>query len=241
VAPGHDQPRWGVGDAVAGWMVAYAGAVVGGALILSIAHPAKDRNGNPVLSLALIALLQLPLWFGFVGAPVYAAAKKGQGVVRDFGLRVRAPDVAVGVAVGLVSQWVLVPLVSLPWLRLLGKTTEDMGKVAQQLTDKATNPLGVVLLVLIVAIGAPIAEELFFRGLVFRSVQRWLGPVPGIAISALAFGATHFELLQFPALTAFGAVLAWLAWRTGRLGPGIVAHMAFNGIVVVSLVSHRLG
>jgi membrane protease YdiL (CAAX protease family) len=50
------------------------------------------------------------------------------------------------------------------------------------------------------------------------------------------FGVTHFQLLQFPALVAFGAVLGFLALRTGRLGPSIVAHMAFNAVTVTALV-----
>ena len=54
--------------------------------------------------------------------------------------------------------------------------------------------------------------------------------------SAALFGAAHLEPLQFPALFVFGLVAAVLATRTGRLGPGIWAHVAFNSVAVVNLV-----
>ncbi|MEY2447361.1 MAG: protease family protein, partial [Acidimicrobiaceae bacterium] len=50
------------------------------------------------------------------------------------------------------------------------------------------------------------------------------------------FGAAHFEPLQFPALFAFGLVAAGLATRTGRLGPGMWAHVAFNAVAVAGLL-----
>ena len=57
-----------------------------------------------------------------------------------------------------------------------------------------------------------------------------------VAIGTAVFAAAHFEPLQFPALFVFGLVAAVLATRTGRLGPGIWAHLAFNGFAVYSLL-----
>lgn len=87
--------------------------------------------------------------------------------------------------------------------------------------------------------GAPLVEELFFRGLLLRAL---LGrtPVPvAVVISALLFGLAHFEAVQFAGLAAFGVILALLAWRTGRLMPGIGAHAAFNMAAVFSVVHIR--
>jgi membrane protease YdiL (CAAX protease family) len=92
-----------------------------------------------------------------------------------------------------------------------------------------------LLIVAIVAL-APLVEELFFRGLLQRSLLRWMGPAPAIALQAGVFALTHFQKLQFAALFAFGAVLGYVAHRTGRLGPGIAAHMVFNGVAVFNLV-----
>ena len=58
-------------------------------------------------------------------------------------------------------------------------------------------------------------------------------------VSALLFGLAHFEAVQFAGLAAFGVVLGVLAWRTGRLTPGIGAHAAFNAAAVVAVVHLR--
>lgn len=251
VAGQADTPRWGLADAVVGWLVAEVLAVLASGIILS-ATGYLDPIGQAVLDVVgrahgvklaarvtplwLVAVLQVFLWFGLLGAPLYATRRKGQGVVRDLGLRFAPTDVPLGIAIGLVSQFVLVPLVSLPWIALLGRDTSDLETPARALADKATDPVGVVLLALIVAIGAPLIEELFFRGLLMRAIERLLGTAAAVVLSAVAFGITHFELLQFPALAAFGAVLAVLTARAERLGPAIFAHFAFNASTVVLLL-----
>jgi membrane protease YdiL (CAAX protease family) len=57
-----------------------------------------------------------------------------------------------------------------------------------------------------------------------------------VGLTAVCFGLAHFEALQLIGLVGFGVVLGSLAWRTGRLGPGIVAHAAFNAVTFVALV-----
>jgi len=88
----------------------------------------------------------------------------------------------------------------------------------------------------VVVIAAPIVEELFFRGLVLRSLERRVGTRWAIVASAALFGAAHLEPLQFPALFLFGLVAAVLTVRSGRLGPSTMAHVAFNGIAVFNLL-----
>ncbi len=232
-------PRWGVTDAIVGWVVAEVAAIVIGSAVLSLAGYSGERATMAHLPLTLIALTYPPLWLGFVGAPVHAAVRRGNGLVRDFACRLSAVDLPIGIAAGVASQIVLVPIVSLPLLKLLGRTASDLEAPARTLADKANDPLGVVLLFVIVVIGAPIAEEMFFRGLVMRSVERHLGVPAAIGISAVAFGVTHFEGLQTPALIAFGVVLGWLVYRTNRLGTSIVAHMTFNAVSIISLLVRR--
>lgn len=227
-------PRWGLGEAAAGWVGAEVLGLIVGSIILTATGYAGTKSTD--LPLRLLVLVQVPFWAGLVLAVWYAGRYKGSGVVHDFGLRVRALDVPVGAAIGLACQFVLVPLISWPFLVLSHKTAEDLSSVATNLTDKATDWVGVVLLVIIVGIGAPIVEELFFRGLLLRALERRYGTAAAVVLSGLIFGITHFELLQLPALTAFGIVLALLAVRTRRLGPGIAAHAAFNLVAVTTLL-----
>jgi membrane protease YdiL (CAAX protease family) len=221
-----------VGDALLGLLVANVLAIVVGTMILVAAgHAETDADELP---LTLIALIQVPLWVGYLGAPLWAAARKGARLVEDFGLRVTWADVPLGLVAGALTQLLLIPILYLPIFWVFGD--QDLSAEARELTDRADSPLGVVLLIVIVVIGAPIIEELFFRGLFLRALERrWNTPV-AVIVSSAVFGLVHLQLLQLPALILFGAVAAFLAVRTGRLGAPIFAHVAFNAIAVATLL-----
>lgn len=227
--------RWGLGDAWLGLLIANAAALIGGVVILA-ASGYTDTDSDE-LPLTVIALMQLPLWAGYLTMPLLAARRKGNGVVVDFGLRVRPWDVPVGLVIGVLTQVVLVPVIYFPIFQIIGK--RDVSADARALTDRADDPFGIVLLVLIVVIGAPVVEELFFRGLLLRSAERKWGKAWAVVVSSLVFGAVHLQPLQFPALVVVGVVFALLALRTGRLGPSIFAHMGFNAVAVGSLLAAR--
>lgn len=227
--------RWGMGDAAAGWLIAQGAALVLGALILTLLGYGAGTTTDD-LSLGAIALTYPPLWLGFVGVPIWAATTKGLGWVQDFKATIRWTDVPLGLAIGAAAQIVLVPLLSLPVLWLSGTDMDELSKPAQDLADKAVGPGSAILFILIVGLGAPIAEELFYRGLVLRSFEKRWGPGIALAATSLWFGASHFQALQLVALVGAGAVFGVLAQRSGRLGLAITAHMGFNLTTVVSLL-----
>lgn len=228
-----DQVRWGMGDAVLGTVLTVTvPALVGTAVLLS-----SGRTDFAGASLAAVALLQMPLWAGLLGAPLWSTYGKGRrSLADDFGLRMRWRDIPVGLGAGFATQLVLVVAIALIY-PLLGIDPEQVGSSAEELTSSATDALGVVLLVAIVAVAAPLFEELFYRGLWLRAVERRLGTGWAVAISSLIFGVIHFQVYDLPALLAFGLVAALLTVRSGRLGPAIWAHVAFNLTAVVSLLA----
>lgn len=186
----------------------------------------------------LYALAQTSQWLGLVGIPVLAARTKGNGLLSDFGATMQWRDVPTGLAIGIALQLVAVPLISWPWLELLDRSGDDLEERARDLTDRA-HGFGLVMLVLVVVIGAPLAEELFFRGLALRAIERRAGVVAAVILSSVVFASTHFDLLSFPALVVFGAVMAVLVVRSGRLGPAVWAHVGFNATTIVLLLMDR--
>lgn len=212
------------------WLLGFtASSLVSGVLI------AATAGFDEALPLWVIALGQVPLWLGLVGGPVWVSRVQGSGnLVRDFRLRARPVDVPVGLAVGLVTQVVLVPLLyELVVFPLVGR--RDVSAPARELTSQATG-WGVALLFVIVVLGAPVVEELFFRGLVLDALLARMHTVAAVVASSLVFAAVHLQLLQLPALVLFGVATALLRLRTGRLGPPIAAHVGFNAWTVVVLV-----
>jgi membrane protease YdiL (CAAX protease family) len=223
-------PRWGIGDAIAGFLV-------GNTLVLLVVGIWAGASGEDELSFGMIAVGQVALWVGLLGAPLWATRTKGSGSpARDFGLVVRAKDALSGVPIGIVSQLVLVPLIYLPLRQLVD--VDKLDEPARELADKA-HGFGFVALAVVLVVGAPIVEELFFRGLLLRSISRRFGDGWALAGSSFGFALAHLEGLQFPALLAVGVVFGRLAQRSGRLGPSIFAHSAFNLVVVVALTLER--
>ena len=218
-------PRWGIPDAAIGFVAAYFLSGLTGSLWVAATGDADRSFGLAVATIA-------GLWLGFVGTCLLVARGKGSGDLgREFGLRIEPRDIPLGIAAGLGSQLVLIRLVYLPF----GDRVEELSRDNDALVD-ATSGLALVALAVLLVVGAPLVEELFFRGLVQRSLVRRLGPAPGIALSAVVFGATHFDLLGLLGLAVFGVVLGVLAHRTGRLGPSLVAHVVFNALAVAAFL-----
>lgn len=229
-SPAPPPPRWGVGDAVAGFLAAFVISLTAGMVWVA-------ATGEDDITLGLTVVTLVGQWTGLVGAVVLASRRKGAGDLgEDFGLGIERADIGVGLAAGVASQLVMIPLLYLP-IQLLGGDL-DVSEKAREVTDLGSGA-GLALLAVCIVVGAPIAEELFFRGLLLRSVERRHGPRWAVGASAVAFGLTHFQPVQLLGLVAFGVVLGVLTRRAGRLGPALVAHMAFNATTVALLVATR--
>jgi membrane protease YdiL (CAAX protease family) len=81
-------------------------------------------------------------------------------------------------------------------------------------------------------LGAPLAEEVIFRGYLHALLRTWLGPWPTIVASACAFGFVHGSAYALP-IGLLGLYFAWLRERTGSLAPSLLAHSMHNGIAVL--------
>jgi hypothetical protein len=86
----------------------------------------------------------------------------------------------------------------------------------------------------LIAVVAPISEELFFRGMVFSGLRSTMSLWPAALVSGLVFGLPHAitgPLAVIP-LTGLGAALAWLYERTGSLWPCVFAHVVNNSLAL---------
>jgi membrane protease YdiL (CAAX protease family) len=86
-------------------------------------------------------------------------------------------------------------------------------------------------------LGAPIAEEIFFRAYLFGKFRRAGHVGFGIAFSSLLFGGVHFsDPYNVPGICLFGVGLAWLYHRTGSLLTPITAHLVNNCLVILWMI-----
>jgi membrane protease YdiL (CAAX protease family) len=90
----------------------------------------------------------------------------------------------------------------------------------------------------VIAVIAPIVEELTFRGLGYSLLARY-GRWTAIIGTGLAFGLAHGLVNAFPFLAAFGIGLAYLRSRVDSVYPGMVVHGLFNAVALTVAVAGK--
>ncbi len=114
-------------------------------------------------------------------------------------------------------------------------TQERIQLVQELLAANRTLPWG--FLFITIAMIPAIFEELFFRGFLLSSFQRYTSPTKAIVYSAILFGLFHVVagsllLERLLPSTMMGIVLAWLCTRAKSIFPGILLHACHNGLLV---------
>jgi len=220
----------GGGIALAGFIVAELLAA-GVAIVLLVV-------GFSTGSVVVLLCSQLGLWAGLLGACVLAVHRYGNGSLRELGLRgLRREDLGVGALAAVIGRVATIVLV-IPFAPLLPSKTVRGTSFTNGLSS---NTVTAVTLALIVAVGAPFFEELFFRGLVQSALTRRWGARIGVVAQAACFAVAHYEvgmglvetLITFVTIGTLGVYLGVLRWRYQRLGPGMVAHALFNLVAVL--------
>jgi uncharacterized protein len=197
------------------------------------------RAGLAALPLTLLGLVTL-VWIHV----------RHRSVRRLFGPeRGRARDWLAGVRWG-VGAFLMFNIVIGLAIQLVARLLDaELPQPQEALRQMAADPVTVPWLLLTAAIVAPVAEELFFRGLLFQALRRRLSAGWGIVISASLFAGAHVlaeptgaaGLLVFVLILPLGMLLAWLLERTGTLAAPIVAHATFNLMTAAVLIAGGSG
>ena len=90
--------------------------------------------------------------------------------------------------------------------------------------------LGIALAAASAVLVAPLAEELLFRGLLYRLARRTWGAWPAAVVSSLVFGLIHGEPWYLFGLIGLGLILAYLYEATGSLLAPVIAHALHNAV-----------
>jgi len=223
-------------SAVATWFACFlAGNIAAPLAIVLVGQGDVDVSAQPIWVLALVSVItwSISLWGVARLCRIHTTSS-----LREV-MRIRfSPRDALGVPLGVASQLILVPVVMLP-LRLLFPDSFSPEKIEKRATDLVDNATGawMLVLVLIVVVGAPLIEEIVYRGMLQRSIGSALGRSRALMVVAAWFAAIHFVPVEFVGLFAFALVLGWVFDRNEALGMNIITHMAFNatGLVLVAL------
>lgn len=228
VEPVH-QSEWRPRDFLIAMAGGFLGVVVAGLPVVATGGGSED----------LIVLGIIGQFSGHMAAVWWLARTRGG--VASLGFQVEPWDVFY-LFVGIGLQ-VILPLLIAPLAALLGD-----GQTGQEVTDQIRLLGGTVARVVmagVLTVLGPIAEELMFRGILFKSLSAG-GIRRASLITAACFSGYHLfgltgdlltgVILLFPMFLLVGLLLARVTVRRGRLGPAIFIHSGFNLLAVVVLL-----
>jgi membrane protease YdiL (CAAX protease family) len=181
-----------------------------------------SQNIDPENGWGLIIAFCAP-WFMLAGWPILATTLKGNGPGIDLGLIAPRTHLRLGFVAGLLSL-AAASLMAVIVTRFTGPLSSSAG-------DVGLNQSGIVLVlfVLLAMFGAPIVEEIAFRGMLFGALAKaHVNEHLVVVITALVFALFHFEPKRFVILFVIGMILGEVRRRTGSTSAAIVAHVVNN-------------
>lgn len=211
-------------------------AVLGGALV---GAPAGLATGSRSAAF-IIATVAGEL--AFLGAVLLWVRYVNRGSLQALGLpRQPLGDVTEGmltgvalVVLGAVALW----LAQRAAIVILGHPPPNADQVPSYVQGPA-----LVFLAPVVILAAPLGEEAFFRGFLYKSLRNRLTVWPAAIVSALIFGAVHYirpgSLVLIPGLFVVGLGLALVYEKRQSLLASAAAHATFNLVGYVFIVLSR--
>ncbi len=220
-------PRWPAWFGAAGFTIGVGSGVVSALLLLPAMLIVSrgfgvdtDDDALPVLELVATFFQDLG-WV--IGAVLLAATiRKPEGW--QFGFR--RPRLGPAVGWSLIAILAYVGITLLYTLILQPESGEPI-----ETGDRYGTLIGSCVIIIIVA---PLTEEIFFRGFLYRILRGRMSLWPAVVINGSLFGAVHLTSggpLAVAVIAPLGMLLCLVYERSGSLYPCIALHALNNALV----------
>lgn len=222
-AASRSASRWGLLDAIGSLLGFLVLSLVAGFVLIGF-------GVDPVTA----GIIGTPVgWLALGGWPWLATTRRGDGMRTDLDFTFRPIDAVYGIAAAGALFVVALFFIAL-YVTLVG---EDPSSTIGDMAEASTADWQILLLVAL-ALGAAVVEEVHFRGLWWNALRRRrVRPWPTLLITSAAFSLTHLELTRAPLLFVIGLAIGFVRMRTGRLGTAIAAHVIINGAGSLGLLT----
>jgi membrane protease YdiL (CAAX protease family) len=201
-------------------------AAIGAGIVFSIPGLLFGSRSNGDLTTFGNLWVQGATELGFLLVSMAIAARRGavgvREILRRLGLRAFRPSALKWMAAS-IGAYLLFVIVY----------TQLIVKPHQEDIAEALGPVAVQ--VLLIAIIAPISEEICFRGMLYGGLRERLPRIAAALVGGVIFGGLHAltGVSAVPPLMAFGFILCLLYEKTGSIIPGILLHMLNNSYALL--------
>jgi membrane protease YdiL (CAAX protease family) len=180
----------------------------------------------------MLALMELTRWMitALPGPSLQVPWAEAYGLRRPAWLGLGLAG-ALGLTTGWLPGWLASQIREAQWFPAI----DAVAIINNALT---TGPVAVrVVVALAVVVGAPVVEELVFRGALWGLIARGFTPVQTWLGTSLVFAAYHLDPTQAVPLIFTALVLGWVRLQTGSLWPCILLHAVNNGLGLLGALS----
>lgn len=235
VTAGRERPWWGPIDIL--FAVPFiVGVIIAGTVVASGVAFAVDgwdaSTDLPVYGLFIAVVFQQAAQFIW---PWIVSKRKGLGMASDWKFVFKwGEDIISGF--GLAVACVLASA-GVTWLvsTLIGLGEDEDPSNTSIISDNQDSPW-LFAVILVVVIGAPLTEEVLFRGLILRALDKALGIYVALIGSTILFTLPHMQpgatggetAVLMAGIATIGLILGLAVIRYDRLGPAIIGHFFFN-------------
>jgi uncharacterized protein len=219
-------PPWPGWTAPAALFAGFAGALIAGLMIAIVAAIFGASLSDPPPAVSIISVIAQDaclIGSALLFARIVAPPRPGL-----FGLRPAPLRRSVAYVIG---GYLVFILASFAWLSIIGEPdakdtiTEDLGA--------KDSTVALIAVTFVVCVCAPLAEEFFFRGFLFRSLAERMHLAWAALIAGGIFGLVHWpggSLEGVAVLGTLGVLLCLMVYYTASLLPGIIMHASFNSL-----------
>ncbi|HHV55587.1 MAG TPA: CPBP family intramembrane metalloprotease [Firmicutes bacterium] len=114
---------------------------------------------------------------------------------------------------------------------------EQSGAPVWEWLRSTTGPNQRLALVVLLVVLGPLAEEIWFRGVVYPAWRARWGRWVALLVESAFFGLLHLNWVAWPALFLVGCALTLVYEHYRSLWPAVFAHAFLNGMVVLALLA----
>ena len=157
----------------------------------------------------------------------------------DIGLRFRWSDLGWGPLI-----WIAAVMCQIVVAAVVLVTGVPTSSNTEGIAEIDADRVYVVALLITAVVAAPFVEEMVFRGVVMRGFLSRMGVVLTIVLQAVLFGLAHVDPVRGVGnvglviiLSGVGVALGVASYLLRRIGPAIVAHALFNGVVLAIVLT----
>lgn len=170
-------------------------------------------------------ILFFPLWFFVIG--------KYNANFSDFGFsKVKLRTIIIWTILAYAFYFLVATLVAAT-LQLYGIDVPGYQAQESYLDVFGTDTIGLIVAYISIAVIAPVIEETFFRGFIYRVFTKtwpiWFGSL----LTAILFALIHFQIESFFPLLFLGLILNFLYRKTNSIWTSIIFH-SFNNVLAFS-------